>query len=292
MNMRARVSSALYRLSPSLKFWCGRILFKVGAAKWITFPQNGYTLRLCRGTEHRWLQPVDSPRPVEGFFRRYLKEGDVVIDAGANVGIFSMVAAMMVGPTGEVYSIEPHPKTFEYLRLHIADNQASHVKVFQLALGDRSGSVNFSDNTDNDDLNHIVAEEAGGITVPMRRLDDLLIANSVDLLKIDVEGYELIVLESAASLLPRVRCVLFEVEDEKCRRFGRGALELLSFVRSQGFRLLRIVGDSAADALVESIPNQSEDLVAVRDLNDFLQRTGYKWEPVPRNTPSLRMQRK
>lgn len=291
--MPARICNLLYQLNPTVKLWLGRILGKLGCADWIIFPQRGYWLRLYPETEHRWLQSLDSPRPVENFFWRYLKTGDLAIDAGANVGVFSIVAATQVGLTGKVYAIEPHPRTFESLQRHIADNKATNVTALQLALGKEPGTVTFSDEVLNSDLNHVASAEEStgrGIIVPMQCLDGLGIDEKpVNLLKIDVEGYELDVLRGASQLLQRVNCILFEVEEAKCKRYGYDSLSLLDFVRSQGFHILRIVGEESAEMPQDYKSVHPEDIVAVRDMDDFFMRTKYsKVASIAAHIPSLR----
>lgn len=264
----------------------GRILMRAGVAHWVKFPQEGYTLRLCPSTSHRWRKPIGS-RPVEEFFRRYVKPGDVVVDAGANVGIFTLAAATAATHSGRVYAFEPHPRTFKYLQRHLADNRASHVKAFNVALGDKEGAVHFSDNLLSDDINHVASE---GIEVPVKRLD-ALVNEHVDLLKVDVEGYEKLTLEGAASLLPQVQCMLIEVEQEKCERFGYTARQLIDLIESHGFTILRVSGNTVSRVPVGFVPRQPEDLVAARDVTVFLKRTGYELGDIPLTVPSFRKAR-
>lgn len=266
-----------------------RVTTALGVEHYITFPQNGYALRLCPTTNHRWLQALDTPRPIEHFLRRYIKAGDTVIDAGANVGIFSMVAQLMAGPTGQVYAIEPHPTAFAFLLRHIKDNKVTNVKTFNVALGSAEGVVHFTDKRSDLDLNHVQVNGQGGIQVPVCRLDVLFDSVSrVNLLKIDVEGYEKMVLEGAQDLLHRIDCILIEVEEDKCLMFGHSPTELLQIVRSAGFKIVRIVGNTASEAPTSYSPRNSEDLVAVKCLDSFLKRTDYLLGEIPLDLPSFR----
>lgn len=262
----------------------GRLLIRTGVANWVKFEQGDYSLRLCPGTSHRWLTPI-GVRPVEEFFRRYVKPGDVVIDAGANVGIFTLVSAVAATPAGRVYSIEAHPRTFQFLRKHLDDNKMQNVVAINLALGDRGGMLYFSDSFFDDDINHV---SSTGIPVPVQRLDALVQEPRVDLLKVDVEGYEKFTLDGATGLLPGVQCMLVEVEEDKCLRFGYTSRNLLDLIESHGFTILRVSGDAAARVPAGFVPRQPEDLVAVRSTEAFLQRTGYRLRDIPLSVPSFR----
>src|SRR6266702_4352906 len=68
---------------------------------------------------------------------RHLSSGSIVVDAGANIGIYSQFLARCVGPTGMVHSFEPSPENFARLRAAVAS--LPNVRVNQLALSDKTG---------------------------------------------------------------------------------------------------------------------------------------------------------
>jgi FkbM family methyltransferase len=142
----------------------------------------------------------------------YLREGDCMVDVGANVGTLALTAAGRVGQAGIVYAFEGHPRVYRYLQENVALNGFANVRAFNLAIGDVDGTTQFSD-LRSDDQNSIV-RRGEGITVPMRPLDALgIIEPVIHLLKIDVEGYERFVLEGARELLARTLTVYFESWD-------------------------------------------------------------------------------
>ena len=149
-----------------------------------------------------WEDP-DVFRQDTEFFRRWLRPGDNVVDCGANVGLLTLVAASRVGPAGTVHAVEAHPRIVGFLRANIDLNGASNVKVVHAAVGEKEGTIEFSDAAA-DEGNHILP--AGkGIAVTMKPLDAMVPAGTrVRLLKLDVEGYEKLVLEGARALLPAV----------------------------------------------------------------------------------------
>ncbi len=75
------------------------------------------------------------------FMRRYLRSGDSVLDIGANIGVYTLLAASEIGPTGQVLAFEPVPETSRRLLENIEINQLDNVQIYTCALGDKNGSV-------------------------------------------------------------------------------------------------------------------------------------------------------
>ena len=80
-------------------------------------------------------------RSTTDLFKKIIKEGDVVIDLGANIGYFSLLAAKLVGPRGKVFSFEPEPKNFNYLKKNIELNNYNHAQPFQKAVSNQNGTT-------------------------------------------------------------------------------------------------------------------------------------------------------
>jgi len=157
-----------------------------------------------------------------------LEGGDVVVDVGANVGIISAHASSLVGPTGRVIAVEPSPRCLG--DLHAVTDGLDNVTVVEAALGDETGTADLTgwDNPDHRGLGSVVPGHRAGLAenwfdgetrkVPQLRLGDLLAEHlggepSIGLLKVDVEGYEPMVLRGAPDLLRgrQVRSVILEV---------------------------------------------------------------------------------
>ncbi|MBI2053769.1 MAG: FkbM family methyltransferase [Candidatus Staskawiczbacteria bacterium] len=141
---------------------------------------------------------------VEGVLKRCLKSGDVFMDAGANVGYFSGLAAGLVGKQGEVHSFEPVPKYFERLKQLAEANAGFAIKANGFALGESEktekiyigGDSHIGDNTFFPDFLKGI-EGVESIDVAIRRADKYIEENNIrniKLIKIDVEGYEFPVL--------------------------------------------------------------------------------------------------
>jgi FkbM family methyltransferase len=130
---------------------------------------------------------------------RNLSPGSVVVDAGANIGIYSQFLARCVGPAGVVHSFEPSPENFA--RLYAALSQFPNVRLNQLAVGDKTGeSLLYVSDELNVDHRAYPTEGETRRTVPIRSttLDDYFKSGErVDFIKMDVQGYELHALRGA-----------------------------------------------------------------------------------------------
>jgi FkbM family methyltransferase len=133
-----------------------------------------------------------------------LKPGGVFVDVGANVGLFSLPLAVVVGSKGVVLAVEPDPVIRQRLVTNVAANDAPAIRILPYALGDREGEVAFIQ--DGRNLGHNRVGESGGITVPIKPMLTMLTeagVTRVDAFKIDVEGFEDKVLNPFFETAPR-----------------------------------------------------------------------------------------
>jgi len=142
-------------------------------------------------------------------FEEAIPEGAIVYDIGANVGYYTLLAAVLVGEEGKVYAFEPLPRNVDFLRKHVKLNSFDHVNIIEAAVSDRSGRAAF-DLGASSAMGHI--SESGEIDVRLVCLDDFLGARDIqppDFMKVDVEGAEFEVLRGARSLLKQHHPILF-----------------------------------------------------------------------------------
>ena len=148
-------------------------------------------------------------RDVTALFRSRLRPGMGVIDIGANIGYFTMLAASIVGPEGRVLAVEPNPRNVRLLEASRRANRFDHVTVVQTAAGRETGllilNTSFSNGTTSappDELAQFLSAEV----VPCLRVDSLLGLNDpVDLIKVDVEGAEYNALLGGEAIIRRFR---------------------------------------------------------------------------------------
>ena len=180
---------------------------------------------------------------------RGLAPGEVFVDLGANVGLFSVLAAQAVGDTGTVHAFEPTPATAALLRHNAEDNGvAGRIRIVERAVSERPGTAHFAVFAGSAQGNQIAP--AGGvgaagvvtqtIEVPVTSLDAYFAAEGwprVDLIKMDIEGAELPALRGMRGVVersPGVR-LIFEYHLEQLRRADIPGATLLDAVRALGF---------------------------------------------------------
>ena len=182
-------------------------------------------------------------------FERLLRPGMVVVDAGANVGQYTLVASGVVGDAGRVVSFEPDPITCQWLRRNMEINGLRNVSVHQLALySERTTLELFLATSRDTGSNSLVGEPwvsaARTERVECVPLDECLAAQgvrSVDVIKIDIEGAELFALQGAENVLRTSRPLLMlEFEEERQRASGHSCAELAAFLEERGYELFRV----------------------------------------------------
>lgn len=173
-----------------------------------------------------------------------LAAGDVAIDAGANIGWYSLLLDRLAVPGASVFAFEPDPATFARLQGNLARNAAAHVEALQAALGAECGTARLARYKDSNNGRHslLAADSgAGTVQVPVLMLASFwearaLGARPLRLLKVDVEGFEYFVLQGAGALLARCERLLLEYAPRSPAAGGRGAEALLALLRAAGFR--------------------------------------------------------
>jgi FkbM family methyltransferase len=176
------------------------------------------------GEHGYWLGSYEMNKRLA--FEREIFPGAVVYDIGANVGYFSLLAAVLVGQEGRVFAFEPLPRNLDFLRRHVALNGLEDVvQILPVAVSENSGEAAF-DLGASSAMGHLA--ERGEITVEMAALDDLVKSGELpppDFMKVDVEGAEYAALKGAQYLLERYRPVLFL--DTHQREAHQPTIELL-----------------------------------------------------------------
>ena len=149
------------------------------------------------------------------FLRHSLDPGDLAIDVGANVGVYTISAALRIGPAGRVIAIEADEDYVPRLRANLARNSIDNVTVVAAAAGASDGEAEFTLAADRafSSIKPLVSYREAGVsrTVPLHRLDTIWSeADEPDVafVKIDVEGAELEVIAGAERLLERCRPAL------------------------------------------------------------------------------------
>ncbi|MEL0113636.1 MAG: FkbM family methyltransferase, partial [Rickettsiales bacterium] len=136
---------------------------------------------------------------VMGFLMHFLRPDDVFVDVGANVGVISVLGAGIAG--ARTIAVEPDPQAFKWLRRHAELNGLDgRIATEEAALGEINGTISLSD--DRGAANRVALPGDGSSqSVRCLPLDELLADEKPNVIKIDVEGYELPVLRGARNTL-------------------------------------------------------------------------------------------
>jgi len=198
-----------------------------------------------------WLGSFEHEKRL--LFERTVEPGAVVFDIGANVGFYTLLASVAVGPEGKVYAFEPAPRSLRYLREHLRLNAVSNVNVLEVAVSDHCGRALF-DEGQNSALGHL--SSSGQVWVETVGLDDLVATAQVpppDYVKIDIEGAEFHALSGAKSMLASVRPTIFlSTHSPDLHRACRRLLESLGYT-------LRAIGPASVDETDELIAEAPRD---------------------------------
>jgi FkbM family methyltransferase len=169
--------------------------------------------------------------------RQILLPGDVAVDAGANIGIYSQFLARCVGPAGAIYSFEPAPENFE--RLRAASRVFSNIHILQAAVGEcsRTAKLYLSDMLNVDHRTYLTHNSARrAVQIEMIALDDYFDPGQrVDLIKMDIQGYELQALRGADRVLadnPATK-LLLELWPYGLKQAGANWADLIDAMRSK-----------------------------------------------------------
>ncbi len=191
--------------------------------------------------------------------RGYLKPGMVVLDIGANIGIYSLLADKMVGSAGHVFAFEPSSDNYSRLLSNIKLNMSSTITVSKIALADINDrttklrrdpglgdSERYLDFQKGEKFKRGKEENDSGDseTVHVTTLDKYLFENMpeprrIDFIKMDVEGSELSVFKGAVQTLNKNQDVMifFECAPLTCKRAGVSTEEVFDYLRSLGFEI-------------------------------------------------------
>lgn len=147
-----------------------------------------------------------------------VKEGDIVIDAGANIGYYTVLLSKAVGPSGKVYSFEPGKDCFDLLKRNVEENSCNNVVLINKALLDKEGESSFyiheKDKASSSIYNEAPLVPATKVTVQVTTLDKE-ITEPIDFMKMDIEGAELQALIGGKNLLKTCKKMIIEMPEER-----------------------------------------------------------------------------
>ena len=240
---------------------------KVGGVT-VSFPagdQVGFNL-LIRGSWEPYLL---------GHFCSRMKAGMTVVDVGAHVGLYSLDASALVGPAGKVYAFEPEPRNYKLLLRNIKANGFSNIIALQKAVSDHPGVISLYVDPSDSSLHSTRPLSEAAVECEAVVLDQLLVGQPVDMVKIDVEGGELSVLRGMQGIMaanPQMQ-ILCEFVPKYLREAQTDPKEMLELLIRQGFVLHALDERSHTTTFIgrdyNSLLGQECYLYCVRELREL-----------------------
>jgi FkbM family methyltransferase len=205
-------------------------------------------------------------------FERYCRPGMTVVDVGANLGYFSLLASKLVGPAGRVVALEPNSENCRLLLSSLRLNGMSNVDLLPVAADVAPGWAYYATHVGS---NGGLVEDDNllsrfGTVVPTFRLDDL-VDRKVDFLKMDVEGAEGRVVHGATRIIEKDRpIVTTELKDEMLQRVsGRSVADYLGYFGDLGYLPTLLDKENGTEKAYPSVRALLDEWVA-DELRDVL----------------------
>jgi FkbM family methyltransferase len=148
---------------------------------------------------HRIHEPL-----ATSLIEQHVRPGMTVVEVGANIGYYALLETRLVGSGGKVIAIEPVPRNVEGLRRNVRNNGRTNIEVHQLAIADRNGTLPMYLSARSNWHSLLPTPSAETCMVPVSTLDDFLFSappDSVDLIRMDVEGYEIEIIKGMQRVL-------------------------------------------------------------------------------------------
>ena len=221
--------------------------------------------------------------PETAFVTRTLRPGMTVVDVGANIGYYVLLAAGAVGPAGRVLAVEPEPHNYGLLTENLRRNRAANVRPVNAALGDAPGTAHLHRSRDNFGDHRLFGDGTRTtVPVPVTVFDDLADPlGFVDFVKMDVQGYEHHVARGMTRTLARggIGTVLTEFWPHGIERAGGDPWAYLDLFVRAWYRpaVLRDDGEPepvAVDGIVRRLPAFNPDEPDGSYLNLVFTRPG------------------
>jgi len=192
--------------------------------------------------------------------------GGTFLDIGANIGYFSLLASKLVGNKGRIIAFEPNPVTMKRLKQNIDLNCTKNIELIEVALSNQDGEVHLfcpQDETHGfTSMRNQGWQKVDSYKVQTKLLDDVLPIDisRIDLIKIDVEGAELLVFEGAKNTIIKFRPkIILELNEKAAENFGYDILDVVKLILSYNpnYRLKFIEDHSSRSITFKDLLNNS-----------------------------------
>lgn len=227
-------------------------------------PLRGKKWLVGSGDHGCWLGSYEWAKQKQ--FARAIERGDVVWDLGANVGFFSLLASLLVGPEGRVFSFEPVPRNLAFLRRHLELNAVTNCSVLDVAVHSTDAFAGF-DTKPGSVGGHLTNDDSQtSFTVRTVTLAGLVASGKIsppNVVKCDIEGSEYDALLGAESVLREYGPTIFiethgnHVHQQCCRLLEDLNYHLSSLDTRPLTETTEIMATRSQPMWCPTIPNQS-----------------------------------
>ena len=262
-----------------LKFLIAKILIRIKLSRLFNFKYKHHILKFNPTflSRNLWINPQRSHSgdEAENFIWNYLRKDDVFIDIGANIGTTTLEASKKIGDNGNIFSFEPNPRIFKFLQENILLNKCKNIELFNFALGsnptDKYFSDIYTDESNSVQQNNIV------IKVKMKTLDEIIPKEiRIDLIKIDVVGYEKFVFLGARKILENTSCIHFPAIANLYKNYNYNYKDVFYILKQHGFTICTVFTPNILTILPDDFEPKVGDYIAIKNIDEFLERSNYK----------------
>ncbi len=178
-------------------------------------------------------------------FKENINSGDIIIDIGAHIGYYTLIASTQAGKNGKVYAFEPDPRNFELLKKNVSINRCDNVILINKAVTTKGGNIKLYLNKQNtgDHRTYDSQDNRESIFIESVSLDDYFKnIKKINLIKIDIQGAELKALKGALNLISKNKNLKLFTEfwPMGLKLNQSSAKEYLKLLAKYSFKLLQI----------------------------------------------------
>ncbi len=179
----------------------------------------------CRDLYHYGIRE----REAVNIYKNFLTKEDNVLDVGANIGYYALLASKITN--GKIYAIEPDPRSFKLLKENIKiNNLEKRIKAYKIAIGDKKGKLKFYQSK-SFNWSSIARENEKGIWVEVTTIDNFVGNREISCLRFDLEGYEYLLLKGAKKTLQRKLKIFMEVHPSLIKEYGGNVLNMFEMLK-------------------------------------------------------------
>ncbi|MDE2590834.1 MAG: FkbM family methyltransferase, partial [Patescibacteria group bacterium] len=202
------------------------------------------------------------------FFKSIISSGMTIVDVGANIGYFTMLFSKLVGPNGKVVAFEPNPRSYSFLEKNVKSNSLQNIIAVKKAVSDHSGVTKLflskNNSTDNRIFDSQIYETDNNreiVDVQVTTLDEHVKDMKVDILKIDVQGAEMTVINGALQTIknnPNLQ-IIVEFWPAGLSSNGTKPLQFLKKLDNLGFYTYDLNGSQPLQKTMTELCNEYTD---------------------------------